>query len=192
MKIIKIIKTKELKDRYSSTRSRIEENGKIYYLDRLYKNGLHRYKIYRYNSIKDTKLDDVLGEYLVKKKREIDQYTQNRLEKETYLNLKTSKEKRVEIIKKELERAFSARWRADREGYDSRYDLANYDDYFSSSYFSKIENKDELYIEFLKCYLYILSDPFFYEDIPNTYEFIKSKCEEFGLLETFKKYYNIK
>ncbi len=76
---------------------------------------------------------------------------------------------------------------------DTRYDVANYDNYFSQSFLCKVSNKDEMHIEYLKCYLKVLADPFFYdEEIPDEYEFIKSKCEQFGLMDSFEKYYKSK
>jgi hypothetical protein len=191
MKTITTIKSKKLQDGYSVVRNKIDEEGKIYYLDRLYKNGNHIYKEYRYVKVP---VEDILYEYLTKNKREIDIKAKEKLKIETYLNPKVSLDEKIEIIDEEVNNIFHQRLRWDIASFDdidTRYQMADYDNYFGISFLSQVPNTEEMYIEYLKCYLKVLADPFFFdENIPDEYEFIKDKCEECGFIDSFESYYD--
>ncbi len=110
-----------------------------------------------------------------------------------YLDINTSISRKLEIMEDELYNIFGMKARWDTVSFDdepSRYDIANYD-FYNKSFLSKVPNKKQMYIEYLKCYLRVLADPYFYETVPSEYEFIKSKCEEYDLLDVFKEYYKI-
>ncbi len=109
------------------------------------------------------------------------------IDREIYLNPKTPIEKKLQIMYKEVEHCFANACRWDREGHKTRYEIANYD-YYLDTFLSKIENKDDMYVEYLKIYLDVLSNPFFDELIPPKYEFIEEKLKSVNLLKASKKY----
>jgi hypothetical protein len=191
MKTITTIKSKKLQDGYSVVRNKIDEDDKVYYLDRLYKNGNHIHKEYRYVKVP---VEDILYEYLAKKERKTTQKQKEKLKIQTYKNPNTPIEKKIKIIYDEVSNIFAQRLRWDIASFDNkdtRYDVANWDDYFSTSFLCEVDNKEEMYIEYLKCYLKVLADPFFFdENIPDEYEFIKDKCEECGFIDSFESYYD--
>ncbi|MDD5387330.1 MAG: hypothetical protein PHQ22_09065 [Sulfuricurvum sp.] len=112
-------------------------------------------------------------------------------QKEIYLDPKTSHEEKLDIMCNEVYEAFGLKSRWDNVSFDdepTRYEVTNYD-FYLNSFVSQVENKEENYIEYLKCYLRVLSDGFFYgEEIPEEYEFIKQKCREAGIEDIYTRY----
>jgi ribA/ribD-fused uncharacterized protein len=113
-------------------------------------------------------------------------------DEEIYLNPKTSLNKKLEIMDKVVCRLFTNASRWDNVSFDDEktaYKVANYDFYLNNTYLCQVENKEEMYIEYLKCYLNALSDPFFIEEVPLEDEFIRQKCKEANLLNYYYSYY---
>lgn len=113
-------------------------------------------------------------------------------DEEIYLNPKTSLNKKLGIMDKVVCRVFANASRWDNVSFDDEktaYKVANYDFYLNNTYLCQVENKEEMYIEYLKCYLNALSDPFFMEEVPLEDEFIRQKCKEANLLNYYYSYY---
>lgn len=112
-----------------------------------------------------------------------------------YLNLETPLEKKLSIMCEEVYLIFLNKSRWDNVSSDdksTRYEVSEYD-FYLDTFLSKIENKKEMYIEYLKCYTKNLSEVIFCpEEIPNEYEFIKKKCIEVNLESVFESYYERK
>jgi hypothetical protein len=111
---------------------------------------------------------------------------------EIYTDPYTPKEKKLEIMGDEIYHQFGNRARWDNVSFDdeaTRYEVAEYT-FYLQSFLSKTTKKEENYIDYLKCYLSVLSDGLFYgEEIPDENEFIKKKCNEAGLGDVFEEYY---
>lgn len=99
----------------------------------------------------------------------------------------------MSLLEDEIHYEFTNRSRWDNVSFsehNTRYDIANFDDDFTIEKLSTFEDKGKSYIEYLKCYLKVITDGDFYpEVILDEYEFIKSKCEQFGFMDSFEKYY---
>jgi len=99
----------------------------------------------------------------------------------------------IGILPSEIANAFAMRTRwdiASLSDHDTRYDLANFDDDFTQQILGVFEDKGRAYIEYLKTYLRVITyGDFCPEDVPDTQEFIKKKCERYGFLDEFEKYY---
>lgn len=110
---------------------------------------------------------------------------------EIYCNPNTTKEKKLEIMGDEIYEQFVNRARWDNVSFEdeaTRYEVAEYT-FYLQSFLSNTTKKEENYIDYLKCYLSVLSDGLFYgEVIPDENEFIKQKCDEAGLSDVFEKY----
>jgi hypothetical protein len=115
-----------------------------------------------------------------------------RSDEEIYTDPNTPKEKKLEIMGDEIYEQFGNRSRWDNVSFDdeaTRYEVAEYA-FYLQSFLSNTTKKEENYINYLKCYLAVLSDGFFYgEEIPDENEFIKKKCNEAGIGDIFQKYY---
>jgi len=99
------------------------------------------------------------------------------------------------VLEEEICREFSNRTRWDNvsfDDHDTRYDLANYDDVFTKEMLFPFKEQGRAYIEYLKTYLKVIASSDFYpEKVPESQEFIKEKCEEFGFLDDFRRYYRV-
>ena len=99
----------------------------------------------------------------------------------------------IGILEDEIANAFAQRSRWDNVSFDdhtTRHDLANFDDNFTQEMLGVFEEKGKAYIVYLKAYLKVIAYGDFYpENVPESQEFIKQKCEEFGFLDEFEKYY---
>ena len=99
----------------------------------------------------------------------------------------------IGILENEIANAFAQRTRWDNvsfDNHDTRFNLANFDDDFTKEMLGVFDEKGRAYIEYLKTYLKVISSSeFYFESIPDTHEFIKEKCKEFGFEENFRKYY---
>jgi len=99
----------------------------------------------------------------------------------------------IGILEDEIANAFAQRSRWDNVSFDdhtTRHDLANFDDDFTQEMLGVFDEKGKAYIVYLKTYLKVIASGDFYpENVPKEYDFIKQKCEEFGFLDEFKKYY---
>lgn len=120
--------------------------------------------------------------------------SKERTAQEIYGDPNTPKEKKLEIMGDEIYEQFGNRARWDIISFDdkaTRYEVAEYP-FYLQSFLSNTPRREENYIDYLKCYLAVLSDGLFYgEVIPDENEFIKQKCDEAGLSDVFKKYYAI-
>lgn len=116
-----------------------------------------------------------------------------RLKRETnqalYLDPNTSKEKRIEILYEELacHTAMLAYHFMARDS-DELVDMRNYEKYLKY-YYSKVPNKEENYIDYLKAYFAGLRESII-DDIEGEEELriIKQKCIEANLLDVFNEY----
>ena len=102
---------------------------------------------------------------------------------------------KIGILAKEIADEFAKRTRWDMVSmtdYDTRDDLANFDDDFVQQMLRVFEDKGRAYIEYLKTYLKVIA----YSDcspneLPESEEFIKEKCKRYGFLDEFRKYYRV-
>lgn len=184
-------RTKELVDGYKVVRQRkinfskddYYENGVEYFLDTLYHK--NRYQLAkRYYEI--TPMQSIYEEMIASNKdRQLCIDTRKANEKK-YLDPKTSKEERIKILDEEvgyLVGIYAYHFMV--RDTDKLVNLPNYDEY-EKLYFSKIDNKKEYYIEYLKAYCRALRDCAI-DDIEGEkeMEFIKNKCQEANLLDVF-------
>ena len=99
----------------------------------------------------------------------------------------------IGILEDKIANAFAQRSRWDNVSFDdhtTRHDLANFDDDFTQEMLGVFDEKGKAYIVYLKTYLKVIASGDFYpENVPESQEFIKQKCEEFGFLDEFEKYY---
>ena len=110
---------------------------------------------------------------------------------EKYLNPKTSKEEKIEILDDEVGCLVGMlAYHPMVRDADELINLANYEEY-EKRYFSKLENKEENSIDYLKAYCSNLRDCCV-DDIEDDSEikFIKDKCKKANLLDVFDNYYN--
>ena len=102
--------------------------------------------------------------------------------------MKSSKDYETVIIEK-ITHDYYQRSRWDREGHQTRFEIAEYP-YYCEHFSSYFTHKKEGYIAYLKYYLDVLRDPFFFDEIEDEYAFIKEKCEVYGLMESFERMYD--
>ncbi|SFV61018.1 Putative esterase, FIGfam005057 [hydrothermal vent metagenome] len=102
---------------------------------------------------------------------------------------------KVGILAKEIADEFARRTRWDIASmveYDTRDDLANFDDDFVQQILGVFEDKGRAYIEYLKTYLKVIAySDFSPNELPESKEFIKEKCKRYGFLDEFRKYYRV-
>ena len=102
---------------------------------------------------------------------------------------------RIGILAKEIADEFARRTRWDMVSmtdYDTRDDLANFDDEFVQELLGGFEDKGRAYIEYLKTYLKVVAySDFSPNELPESEEFIEEKCKRYGFLDEFRKYYKV-
>ena len=118
------------------------------------------------------------------------EYEQDRQE---YLN--ASKEEKLILMQEKMtEMVGTLAYHPMYRGTDDLENYANYEEY-EKRYFSEVENKQQNYIEYLKCYCKSCQDSaltWMFESEEQIEIFIKQKCEESGFLDIFNKYSSLK
>ena len=126
------------------------------------------------------KEDEEIVDAVFERKEELDaEYTEERRQ-----YLEASKEEKLKLMCNKVERlvglfAYHGAFRGD----GTLEAMANYD-WYEAYYFSEVDNKEENYIEFLKCYVNGYHNAALCCDFSTPEEidiFIKNKCKEAGL-----------
>ena len=158
------------------------ENGGELIIDRLYENKSDKYTIRTERRSEVTGITEIYQEYLADIKSREEHAGRRKRNQEIYLAPKTSQEDRLKILQEEVERyiwifAYHFQFR----GTDTLEKFAEYSEY-EKYYFSQVENKKQMYVEFLKCYLDGFASAALDEYSTDEKErFIKEKCEKYGV-----------
>lgn len=168
--------------------SEVEDSqGYEYIVDSLYYKNI--FQISK-NYFEINPIETIYEEYKKHKEYREDWDNKRKNNEEKYLNPLTSKEERIKILYEEISRLVGLfTYHGQFRGSDKLENLATYKEY-ESSYFSKVENKEEIYVEYLKAYNYGLKEcalDDMNDDEEN--EFIKQKCKEVNLLKYYYNYY---
>jgi predicted esterase YcpF (UPF0227 family) len=99
------------------------------------------------------------------------------------------------ILSQEIANEYVRRTRwdiASMVDHDTRDDLANFDDEFVQQMLGVFKDKGRAYIEYLKTYLKVITYSDFPPlELPQSQVFIKEKCEKYGFLDEFRRYFRI-